>query len=115
VKEEYLTEILNLSNSVGIKSQRRLGDGLEQVQSGGRACGFGHGEGQRVLRRETRPLGEHRFSNNVQYQCGEGSVMLVYLSPEHAGRSTAALAGWGVGDIERVLEGLTPRGVTFER
>jgi len=53
--------------------------------------------------------------NNVQYQCGEGSVMHVYLSPEHAGKSTATLAGWGVDDVERVLEDLTSRGVTFER
>jgi catechol 2,3-dioxygenase-like lactoylglutathione lyase family enzyme len=30
--------------------------------------------------------------NNVQYRCAEGSVMHVYLSPEHAGRSTATLA-----------------------
>jgi len=53
--------------------------------------------------------------NNVQYQCGEGSVMHVYLSPEHAGKSTATLAGWGVDDVERVLEELTSRGVSFER
>jgi len=53
--------------------------------------------------------------NNVQYQCGEGSVMHVYLSPEHAGKSTATLAGWGVDDVERVLKDLTSRGVTFER
>ena len=31
--------------------------------------------------------------DNVQYQCGEGSVIHVYLSPEHAGKSTATLAG----------------------
>jgi hypothetical protein len=31
--------------------------------------------------------------DNVQYRCGEGSVMHVYLSPEHAGKSTATLAG----------------------
>jgi catechol 2,3-dioxygenase-like lactoylglutathione lyase family enzyme len=35
--------------------------------------------------------------DNVQYRCGEGTVMHVYLSPEHAGKSTATLAGWGVG------------------
>jgi len=53
--------------------------------------------------------------NNVQYQCGEGSVMHVYLSLEHAGKSMATLAGWGVDDVERVLKDLTSRGVTFER
>src|SRR5919205_1129273 len=53
--------------------------------------------------------------DNVQYQCGEGSVMHVYLSPEHAGKSTATLAGWGVDDVEEVVNELTSRGVTFER
>ena len=52
--------------------------------------------------------------DNVQYQCGEGSVMHVYLSPEHAGKSTATLAGWGVDDVEEVVDELTSRGVTFE-
>ena len=53
--------------------------------------------------------------DNVQYRCGEGSVIHVYLSPEHAGKSTATLAGWGVDDVDRVLEELTSRGVSFER
>jgi catechol 2,3-dioxygenase-like lactoylglutathione lyase family enzyme len=53
--------------------------------------------------------------DNVQYQCGEGSVVHVYLSPEHAGKSTATLAGWGVDDVEEVVEELTSKGVTFER
>ncbi|HZB82130.1 MAG TPA: hypothetical protein VE288_04680, partial [Rubrobacteraceae bacterium] len=43
------------------------------------------------------------------------SVMHVYLSPEHAGKSTATLAGWGVDDVEEVVDELTSRGVTFER
>jgi catechol 2,3-dioxygenase-like lactoylglutathione lyase family enzyme len=53
--------------------------------------------------------------DNVQYRCGEGSVMHVYLSPEHAGKSTATLAGWGVDDVEEVVDELTSEGVTFER
>jgi catechol 2,3-dioxygenase-like lactoylglutathione lyase family enzyme len=53
--------------------------------------------------------------DNVQYRCAEGSVMHVYLSPEHAGKSTATLAGWGVDDVERVVDDLSSRGVTFER
>ena len=39
----------------------------------------------------------------------------VYLSPEHAGNSTATLAGWGVDDIERVVDELASKGVVFER
>ena len=53
--------------------------------------------------------------DNVQYRCGEGTMFHVYLSPEHAGNSTATLAGWGVDDIERVVDELTKRGVTFEQ
>ena len=53
--------------------------------------------------------------DNVQYRCGEGTVMHVYLSPEHVGKSTATLAGWGVEDVERVVEKLASKGVTFER
>src|SRR5918993_3381890 len=53
--------------------------------------------------------------DNVQYRCAEGTVMHVYLSPEHVGKSTATLAGWGVEDVERVVEKLASKGVTFER
>ena len=38
--------------------------------------------------------------DNVQYRCAEGIVMHVYLSPEHAGMSTATLVGWDVDDAE---------------
>ena len=53
--------------------------------------------------------------DNVPYRCGEGSVLHVYLSPAHAGKSTATLAGWGVDDVEEVVDELTSKGVTFER
>jgi catechol 2,3-dioxygenase-like lactoylglutathione lyase family enzyme len=53
--------------------------------------------------------------DNVQYRCAEGSVMHVYLSPEHAGNSTATLASWGVDDVESVVDELTEKGVAFER
>ena len=53
--------------------------------------------------------------DNVQYRCAEGSVIHVYLSVEHAGKSTATLAGWGVNNIEEVVDELTSKGVTFER
>ena len=52
-------------------------------------------------------------AENVQYRCAEDSVLHIYLSPEHAGKSTATLASWGVEDIERVVEELTKRCVTF--
>jgi catechol 2,3-dioxygenase-like lactoylglutathione lyase family enzyme len=52
--------------------------------------------------------------DNLQYRCAEGTVFHVYLSPEHAGKSTATLAGWGVNDVERVVDELTSKGVAFE-
>ena len=53
--------------------------------------------------------------DNVAYRYGEGSVLHVYLSLEHAGNSTATLASWYVDDVEGVVEQLTERGVVFER
>jgi catechol 2,3-dioxygenase-like lactoylglutathione lyase family enzyme len=53
--------------------------------------------------------------DNVQYRCAEGTVIHVYLSSEHAGKSTATLAGWGVDDVERGVDELTSRDVSFER
>jgi catechol 2,3-dioxygenase-like lactoylglutathione lyase family enzyme len=53
--------------------------------------------------------------DNLQYRCAEGSVFHVYLSPEHAGTSTATLVGWGVDDVEGVVDELSSRGVAFER
>ena len=53
--------------------------------------------------------------DNVSYRCGEGTTIYVYLSPEHAGKSTATLAGWGVDDVEGVVDELTSKGVAFER
>ena len=51
--------------------------------------------------------------DNVQYRCAEGSVMHVYLSPKHAGRSTATLVGWDVDDIEAVVEDMAVKSKVF--
>ena len=53
--------------------------------------------------------------DNVAYRCAEGSVMHVYLSPEHAGKSMATLASWYVDDVEGVVDELTSKGVAFEQ
>jgi catechol 2,3-dioxygenase-like lactoylglutathione lyase family enzyme len=49
------------------------------------------------------------------YVCGKGTSISVYLSPEHAGKSTATLAGWVVDDVEKVVDELTAKGVSFEQ
>jgi catechol 2,3-dioxygenase-like lactoylglutathione lyase family enzyme len=53
--------------------------------------------------------------DNVAYRCAAGTVLHVYLSPGHAGNSTATLASWYVDDVEVVVEELSERGVVFER
>jgi catechol 2,3-dioxygenase-like lactoylglutathione lyase family enzyme len=52
--------------------------------------------------------------DNLQYWCAKGTMIHVYLSPEHAGKSTATLAGWGVDDAEKVVDELTSKGIVFE-
>jgi catechol 2,3-dioxygenase-like lactoylglutathione lyase family enzyme len=49
--------------------------------------------------------------DNVAYRCAQGSVMHVYLSPEHAGKWTAILASWYVDDVERIVDELTSKGI----
>lgn len=49
----------------------------------------------------------------VLYGCGEGSTLMVYLSPEHAGKSTATMAGWEVDDLDLEMEALREKGIEF--
>src|SRR5687768_17211358 len=49
------------------------------------------------------------------YRVGGSTGFTVYLSPEHAGRSTATLAGWSVDDLESLVDELSGNGVEFEQ
>jgi catechol 2,3-dioxygenase-like lactoylglutathione lyase family enzyme len=49
------------------------------------------------------------------YECGGGTEIHVYPSPDNAGKSAATLAGWTVDDLEKVVDELTSKGVTFEQ
>lgn len=51
----------------------------------------------------------------VVYECGDGTTLLVYLSPVHAGKATATVATWQVDDLEATVDELTAKGVTFEQ
>jgi catechol 2,3-dioxygenase-like lactoylglutathione lyase family enzyme len=53
--------------------------------------------------------------DNRAYECGEGTILHVYLSPDHAGGTSATLASWYVDDIESLVDDLTSRGVVFEK
>ena len=48
------------------------------------------------------------------YACGGDTSLHVYPSPAHAGKATATLATWYVGDLEEVVDELSAAGVTFE-
>jgi catechol 2,3-dioxygenase-like lactoylglutathione lyase family enzyme len=48
------------------------------------------------------------------YRCGDQTTLHVFPSGGARG-SDATIAGWEVDDIERVVEELTAKGVTFER
>ncbi len=50
-----------------------------------------------------------------RYTCGGGTSLHVYASPGHAGKATATLARWDVDDVERVVDELSSKGVTFEQ
>lgn len=49
----------------------------------------------------------------MRYRCAEGTVFHVYIS-EYAGMSGATVVGWGVDDLESVVDELTGKGVVFE-
>lgn len=49
------------------------------------------------------------------YGCGEHTGLMVYVSPEHAGHSTATLGAWRVEDLDSEMESLRSRGIEFER
>ncbi len=51
----------------------------------------------------------------ISYKAGNGTAFSVYLSPDHAGKSTATMAGWAVDDLEATVDELIANGVTFEQ
>jgi catechol 2,3-dioxygenase-like lactoylglutathione lyase family enzyme len=51
----------------------------------------------------------------VSYECGDGTGFSIYLSPDHAGKSTATMAAWVVADVEKEVDDLASKGVTPEQ
>jgi catechol 2,3-dioxygenase-like lactoylglutathione lyase family enzyme len=73
-----------------------------------RATGFYEGKlGLSALR--TGPDG------SKVYASGGDEALVIYPSPDHAGRSTATLAAWYVDDVEQTVDELTSNGVAFEQ
>lgn len=48
------------------------------------------------------------------YECGGDSTLMVYSSPDHAGKATHTLAGWEVPDLAAEMADLESRGIEFE-
>jgi catechol 2,3-dioxygenase-like lactoylglutathione lyase family enzyme len=59
--------------------------------------------------------GRAQSDESRMYACGGDTGLHVYASGAHAGTAGATLATWYVPDIERVVDELIARGVTFER
>jgi catechol 2,3-dioxygenase-like lactoylglutathione lyase family enzyme len=51
----------------------------------------------------------------VHFECGSGTGISIYLSPEHAGKSTATMADWQVDDLEAEIDDLIAKGITPEQ
>ena len=56
-----------------------------------------------------------RGDDGVTYNCGDGTSLHIYTSPENAGLSTATQVGWITPDIEQAVEELSSQGVDFEQ
>lgn len=47
------------------------------------------------------------------YSCGGDTTLSIYKSPDHAGKATGTLAGWGVPDLDAEMADMRSRGVEF--
>jgi catechol 2,3-dioxygenase-like lactoylglutathione lyase family enzyme len=56
---------------------------------------------------------ERDAEDGVYYRCGGGSVFFIYPS-SFAGTAQNTVAGWRVQDLDREMEELRSRGITFE-
>ncbi len=64
---------------------------------------------------EMEPVNVDEETQMASYECAGGTGFTVYLSPDHAGKCTATMAGWEVPDVEKVVDELIANGVTFEQ
>jgi predicted enzyme related to lactoylglutathione lyase len=78
------------------------------VQDVDRAHGFYEG----VL--GLRFAGGPRADGSFEYECGAGTGLFTYPTPENAGKSPATLAAWQVDDIEATATALRERGIALE-
>ncbi len=58
--------------------------------------------------------GEQEEGVSARYPCAGETTLLVYLSPDNAGKSTATMVTWFVDDLDGTMDELGSRGVAFE-
>ena len=59
--------------------------------------------------------GKEEDDGGVTYQAGGGGGIHIYPSPDNAGKSGATLAAWLFDDLERVVDELIAKGLSFEQ
>ena len=59
--------------------------------------------------------GEEVGDGGITYPCADGTEIHPYPSPDNAGKSGATLAFWTVDDVDKVVDELSSKGVTFEQ
>jgi catechol 2,3-dioxygenase-like lactoylglutathione lyase family enzyme len=59
--------------------------------------------------------GKEQADESRIYACGGGTSIHIYESPTGADRGTATVATWFVPDLDRVVDELLAKGVSFER
>jgi len=59
-------------------------------------------------------LGDGSLPGELLYKCGDSTELVVYLSPGHAGGSTATIAAWEVDDLDLEMDVLLSKGIVFE-
>jgi catechol 2,3-dioxygenase-like lactoylglutathione lyase family enzyme len=59
--------------------------------------------------------GQDRNDGGHEYPCAGGSAIHVYPSADNAGKSGATLAGFEIDDIEKTVDELSAKGITFEQ
>jgi catechol 2,3-dioxygenase-like lactoylglutathione lyase family enzyme len=61
------------------------------------------------------PMDTGAAGEEIIHECGQGTGLMVYPSPENAGTGSATLGCWEVQDLDSEMEALKAKGVEFER
>jgi catechol 2,3-dioxygenase-like lactoylglutathione lyase family enzyme len=59
--------------------------------------------------------GQEQGDGGTTYPGADGTEIHPYPSPDNAGKSGATVAFWTVDDVDKVVDDLTSKGVTFEQ